>query len=126
MNRQLKKSKNKGGWVYLFRTYGKSPSNDVVYKTGFTMRSNPLSRLNEFNGINKLSKLVWCTFTEYPRDLERHVLRSLRKEDLVMSLAIGREYFSIDSTLDIYKEMCIYALSFKPPLRRSLRISSMT
>ena len=113
------------GWVYMFKTYGKTPSNDNVYKTGVTMRANPLSRLSEFTGINRPSSLISCVYAEYPRDLERHVLRCLRKNNLVKSLSIGREYFSIDSTLDIRIEMSKYALSFRPPLRRSLRLSNL-
>ena len=82
------------GWLYCFRTYGFTKDSIPIYKVGRTTRANPQKRLNEFNGSNRVKRLLFCSYF-HNISVESYVLHELRRQEWVTYLdALGREYFS--------------------------------
>ena len=97
---------NNQGWLYCFRTVAFTSNNRPIYKIGRTGRINPIIRLNEHVGMNRCSRLLYCSYFDN-MTIERHVLHELKKEFSIHQLSdFGREYFTCkndDTILQLLK-----------------------
>ena len=85
---------NKQGWLYCFRTVAFTSDNYPIYKVGRTGRINPIIRLQEHVGMNRCSKLLFCSYFDNI-SIENNVLHQLRQEHSIHPLStVGREYFT--------------------------------
>ena len=91
----------KSGWAYSFKCCGLvqiAGEQLHVFKVGHSTRSNPLHRVSEFHGANRLDKLLLMVYVPNARRAETHILRSLRGAPGVVHLKhLGREWWACRS-----------------------------
>ncbi len=127
-NISRKFNSSSAGWLYAIKTKSFTETRLPIYKVGRSHRVNPFKRFAEHIGCNKLDKIMYCHFHPAAKELELHVLRTLKKTPGITWLKeLGREYFTTrnsDTLVKIINDNCMEAPRKK--LRRSTRIATRT
>ena len=90
-------------WLYCLEMFfcRRDCPEKKIYKFGKTNKPDPIKRLNAYNGMNKIAKILVINHVENADLIERKILEEL-KNKFEFLLDIGREWFYCDNEDELF------------------------